>query len=114
VLRVPPRHAVTAPRRPRHRAKTKGNLRYSIEAILSDLPRAHRQILIATYFRRQAAKQLGITHDDVRRRVYHATRELTSAVAAARTTRDDELPPTNPDRWRRRAGAVAKGLAEAG
>jgi RNA polymerase sigma-70 factor (ECF subfamily) len=76
--------------------------------ILRDLPPAHREILVATYFRRQttrqAAQQLGITHDDARSRVYHATRQLTSAIAAARQNRPDELPPTDPSRWRR--GAV--------
>jgi DNA-directed RNA polymerase specialized sigma24 family protein len=108
VLWVPPRHAVSAPRR--HRAKPSPDrdiLRFPIEAILRALPPAHREILVATYFRRQttrqAARQLNITHEDARRRVYHATRELTAAVAAARTSRPDELPPTNPDRWRRSA-----------
>ena len=76
---------------------------------MRDLPPAHREILIATFFRRQttrqAARQLGITHEDARRRVYHATRELTAAVVAARRNRPDELPPTDPSRWRRRAPA---------
>jgi len=108
---VPPRHALAAPvRRRRHRAESspeQGTLAYPIEEILRALPPAHREILIATYFRRQttrqAARQLDITHEDARRRVYHATRELTAAIVAARTVRPDELPPTNPSRWRRRA-----------
>ena len=108
---MPPRHAIsTSRRRRRHRAKPSAGpeiLRYPIEAILRALPPAHREILVATYFRRQttrqAARQLDITDEDARRRVYHATRELTAAVAAARVARPDELPPTNPDRWRRGA-----------
>lgn len=108
---MPPRHALSTPRRRRrHRAKPSADrefLSYPIEAILRALPPAHREILVATYFRRQttrqAARQLNITPEDARRRVYHATRELTAAVAAARTSRPDELPPTNPDRWRRSA-----------
>jgi DNA-directed RNA polymerase specialized sigma24 family protein len=114
VLQVPPRHALpTAARRRRHRAKPstdQGILVCPIEEILRDLPPAHREILVATYFRRQttrqAAQQLNITHEDARRRVYHATRELTAAVVAARKSRPDELPPTDPDRWRR--GAFAR------
>jgi DNA-directed RNA polymerase specialized sigma24 family protein len=111
VLWVPPRHAISTPRlRRRHRAKPSADrdiLRYPIEALLRALPPAHREILVATYFRgqttRQAARQLDITHEDARRRVYHATRELTAAVVAARMSRPDELPPTDPDRWRRGA-----------
>ena len=123
VLWVPPRHAVSAPRpRRRHRAKPDADrnrrhraqpntdrdlLSYPLEAILRALSPAHREILVATYFRRQttrqAARQLDLTHTDARRRVYHATRELTAAVAAARMTRPDELPPTDPGRWRRGA-----------
>jgi DNA-directed RNA polymerase specialized sigma24 family protein len=111
VLWVPPRHAIdTSRRRRRHRAKPGAErdvLSYPIEAILRALPPEHREILVATYFRRQttrqAATQLDTTPEDVRRRVYHATRELTAAVVAARINRPDELPPTNPDRWRRRA-----------
>jgi DNA-directed RNA polymerase specialized sigma24 family protein len=111
VLQVPPRHALsTARRRRRHRAEPsadQGLLAYSIEAILRALPRPHREILAVTYFRRQTtrqvARQLNITDEDVRRRVYHATRDLAAAVAAARLSRPDELPPTNPDRWRRSA-----------
>jgi DNA-directed RNA polymerase specialized sigma24 family protein len=111
VLQVPPRHALsTTARRRRHRAKPstdRGVLAYPIEEILRALPPAHREILVATYFRRQttrqAAQQLNITHEDARRRVYHATRELTAAVVAARVSRPDELPPTDPDRWRRGA-----------
>jgi RNA polymerase sigma-70 factor (ECF subfamily) len=106
---MPPRHALSTLRRPRrHRAKPSAGqdiLRYSMEAILRALSPAHREILVATYFRRQttrqAARQLDITDEDARRLVYHATRELTAAVVAARTSRLDELPPTNPDRWRR-------------
>jgi DNA-directed RNA polymerase specialized sigma24 family protein len=107
---MPPRHALsTSRRRRRHRAEPSAEtaLRYPIEAILRALPRAHREILAATYFRRQttrrAAQELGLTDEDVRQRVYHATRELTAAVVAARRDRPDELPPTNPDRWRRSA-----------
>ncbi|MEV6848603.1 sigma factor-like helix-turn-helix DNA-binding protein [Actinoplanes sp. NPDC051411] len=114
MLWVPPRHAIATPRRRRrHRAKPGAErdiLRYPIEAILHALPPAHREILVATYFRRQttrqAAQQLNITDEDARRRVYHATRELTAAVVAARLSRPDELPPTNPDRWRR--GALSR------
>ena len=76
-----------------------------MEALLRGLPPAHREILIVTYFRRQttrqAAQQLAITHEDARRRVYHATRELAAAVLASRLSRPDELPPTDPGRWRR-------------
>jgi RNA polymerase sigma-70 factor (ECF subfamily) len=114
VLRVPPRHALATPgRRRRHRAEPsagQGTLAYPIEEILHALPPAHREILIATFFRRQttrqAARQLNISHEDARRRVYHATRELTAAVTAARASRPDELPPTDPGRWRR--GALAR------
>jgi RNA polymerase sigma factor (sigma-70 family) len=114
VLQVPPRHALSATgRRRRHRSKPsaeQGILACRIEEILRDLPPAHREILVATYFRRQttrqAAQQLNITHEDARRRVYHATRELTAAIVAARLSRPDELPPTDPGRWRR--GAFAR------
>jgi DNA-directed RNA polymerase specialized sigma24 family protein len=107
VLQVPPRHAVsTAARRHRHRAD-QDVLSYPIEKILRALPRAHREILIATYFRRQttreAAQQLNIPHEDARRRVYEATRELTGRVGAAKVSSPYELPPTDPDRWRRGA-----------
>jgi DNA-directed RNA polymerase specialized sigma24 family protein len=102
---------MSAPRRRRrHRAKPNAGqdlLRYPIEAILRALAPAHREILVATFFRRQttrqAARQLGITDEDARRRVYHATRELTARVVAARMNRPDELPPTDPGRWRRGA-----------
>lgn len=108
---MPPRHALPHPgRRRRHRAgpsSDHGALECPIEAILRDLLPVHREILVATYFRRQtvrqAARQLNLTHEEVRRRVYHATRELSSAVAAARTSRPDELPRTDPGRWRRAA-----------
>jgi DNA-directed RNA polymerase specialized sigma24 family protein len=112
VLSVPPTHSVTsAPDRPRrHRAKPSGDRdhpRPPLESILRDLAAPHREILVATYFRRQttrqAAQQLGITHDDARRRVYHATRELTALIGATRHSRPDELPPTDPSRWRRGA-----------
>jgi DNA-directed RNA polymerase specialized sigma24 family protein len=106
---MPPRHALSTPRRKRrHRARSHAGpdvLRYPIEEILRGLPPAHREILVATYFRRQttreAARQLDISPEDARRRVYHATRELTAAVVAARVHRPDELPPTDPDRWRK-------------
>jgi RNA polymerase sigma-70 factor (ECF subfamily) len=111
VLGVPPTHSVTsAPDRPRrHRAPTadRESPHVPLEAILRDLPADHREILVATLFRRQttrqAAQQLGITHEDVRRRVYHATRELTAVIGATRHRRPDELPPTDPGRWRRGA-----------
>jgi DNA-directed RNA polymerase specialized sigma24 family protein len=81
-----------------------------LEAILRDLLPADREILVATYFRRQttrqAAQQLGITHEDARRRVYHATRQLTAVIGAARHNRPYELPATDPGRWRR--GAVTR------
>ena len=113
MLQVPPRHALATPvRRRRHRAEPsaeQGVLAFPIEEILRDLPAAHREILIATYFRRQttrqAARQLDITHEDARRLIYQATRELTAAVVAARHNRPDELPPTDPGRWRRGAFA---------
>ncbi len=111
VLRVPPTHSVTsAPDRPRrHRAPSADAPRLPIESILRDLAAPHREILVATYFRRQttreAAQQLGITHDDARRRIYHATRELTALIGAHRHSRPDELPATDPSRWRRGAAA---------
>ena len=111
MLWVPPRHAIdTSRRRRRHRAKPSADrdiLSYPIEAIVRALPPEHREILVATYFRRQttrqAARHLDISPEEARRRVYHATRELTAAVVAARIDRPDELPPTDPDRWRRGA-----------
>jgi DNA-directed RNA polymerase specialized sigma24 family protein len=92
VLRVPPTHAVTNADRPRrHRATPsddRGTPRPPLEAILRNLPAAHREILAATYFRRQttreAARQLGITPDDAKRRLYLATRELAAVVGTAR------------------------------
>jgi DNA-directed RNA polymerase specialized sigma24 family protein len=55
---------------------------------LRNLPTAHREILAATYFRRQttrqAARQLGITPDDAKLRLYLATRELAAIVGTAR------------------------------
>jgi hypothetical protein len=109
VLRVPPTHAaVRSGHAPRHRAEPnagRDSPRSWLEAIVHDLPPAHREILVATYFRRQttrqAAQQLGITHEEGRRRVYHATRHLAAVLHAARPDRPDELPPTDPGRWRR-------------
>ena len=90
VLRVPPTHAVANADHPRRATPSadRATPRPPIESILRNLPAAHREILAATYFRRQttreAARQLGITPDDAKRRLYLATRELAAVVGTAR------------------------------
>ena len=48
--------------------------------MLQSLPAQHREIIIATYFRRQttpeAADQLGIAPDQAKARLYEAMRDL--------------------------------------
>jgi DNA-directed RNA polymerase specialized sigma24 family protein len=58
------------------------------DQLLRALSPHHRDILVATYFRRrttrEAAQQLGIPHDTVRTQLYQAMRELTGLLSATR------------------------------
>jgi RNA polymerase sigma-70 factor (ECF subfamily) len=59
-----------------------------MELMLRDLPAQHREIIVATYFRRrttrEAAALLGITPDAAKARLYQAMRDLSDRVAADR------------------------------
>jgi DNA-directed RNA polymerase specialized sigma24 family protein len=59
-----------------------------IELMLRNLPRRHREILVATYFHRRttraAARSLGLTPDTAKVRLYEAMRELSAMVATSR------------------------------
>ncbi|SNY38924.1 sigma factor-like helix-turn-helix DNA-binding protein [Paractinoplanes atraurantiacus] len=58
-----------------------------MESLLRDLPEPHREILVATYFRRrtpqEAAKALGLPQAEVRARLYEAMRTLSAVVSRA-------------------------------
>ena len=55
------------------------------ELMLGSLPAQHREIIIATYFRRQTtletARQLGLAPGMVKVRLYEAVRDLSDMVA---------------------------------
>ncbi|XVU28233.1 sigma factor-like helix-turn-helix DNA-binding protein [Actinoplanes sp. CA-054009] len=61
-----------------------------MESLLRDLPEPHREILVATYFRRrtpqEAAEALGLPQAEVKARLYEAMRTLSSVVSHSRRT----------------------------
>jgi DNA-directed RNA polymerase specialized sigma24 family protein len=60
----------------------------SMERMLRELPVQHREIIVATFFRRrttrEAAALLDLTPDAVKARLYQAMRDLSDRVAADR------------------------------
>jgi len=57
-----------------------------VELMLRRLPAQHREIIVATYFRRrttrEAAQALGLAPEVAKARLYAAMRDLTDLVAA--------------------------------
>jgi RNA polymerase sigma-70 factor (ECF subfamily) len=58
-----------------------------MEVMVRNLPAQHREIIVATYFRRrttrEAAVLLGLTRDRAKARLYQAMRDLSAMVAAS-------------------------------
>jgi DNA-directed RNA polymerase specialized sigma24 family protein len=75
-----------APAQAAHRRRNRDAPWPPMDAVVRKLPAAHREILVATYFRRQTveqvARQLGLTPAEAKFRLYHAMQELAAAVRA--------------------------------
>ncbi|MFF5075910.1 sigma factor-like helix-turn-helix DNA-binding protein [Actinoplanes sp. NPDC000266] len=65
--------------------KADATRRPPMESLLRDLPEPHREILVATYFRRrtprEAAEALGLPQAEVKARLYEAMRTLSAVVS---------------------------------
>ena len=71
-----------------------------IALFLRNLPDQHREIIVATYFRRrtthEAAIQLGLAPDTAKARLYHAMRDLSGMIAGSGPRPDAEPGAVGP------------------
>lgn len=76
-----------------------------VELMLRSLPPQHREIIVATYFRRrttrEAARLLGLAPDAAKARLYQAMRDLSDMVATGWPDHAGPYPAATTDRARR-------------
>jgi DNA-directed RNA polymerase specialized sigma24 family protein len=76
-----------------------------MERMLQSLPAQHREIIVATYFRRrttrEAARLLGLAPGAAKARLYQAMRDLSDMLATGWPDHADGYPAASTDRARR-------------